>query len=98
MKEDKTVTEIYIINGFKPFSQFAMEYFPCPSGVTASRRRMREKIDQDLSLTAELQVAGYTEHTTYLTPKMQEIIVQCWGPPKIVMAIVYPNGPEEMKH
>ena len=58
MKEDKTVTEIYIINGFKPFSQFAMEYFPCPSGVTASRRRMREKIDQNLSLTAELQAAG----------------------------------------
>jgi hypothetical protein len=31
MKEDKTGTETYIINGFKPFSQFATEYFPCPS-------------------------------------------------------------------
>ena len=60
MKENKTVTETYIINGFKPFSQFAMEYFPCPSGITSSRRRMRDKIDQDLSLTAELQAAGYT--------------------------------------
>ena len=77
MKENKTVTETYIINGFKPFSQLAMEYFPCPSGVTASRKRMRDKIDQNLSLTAELQAVGYTEHTTYLTPKMQEIIVQC---------------------
>ena len=47
MKENKTVTETYIINGFKPFSQLAMEYFPCPSGVTASRKRMRDKIDQD---------------------------------------------------
>ena len=98
MKENKTVTETYIINGFKPFSQLAMEYFPCPSGVTASRKRMRDKIDQNLSLTAELQAAGYTEHTTYLTPKMQEIIVQCWGPPKIVMAIIYPNAPELIRN
>ena len=89
MKENKTVTETYIINGFKPFSQFAMEYFPCPSGITSSRRRMRDKIDQDLSLTADLQAAGYTEHTTYLTPKMQEIIVLYLGPPYIVVPHIY---------
>ena len=97
IKEEKAVTDDYIINGFKPFSQFAMKYFPCPSNVTTSRKRMRDKIDQDLSRIFALKSAGYTEHITYLTPKMQEIIMQCWGPPKIVVP-VHPNGPEKMKH
>ena len=98
MNERKIAQEGYVINGFKPFSQLAMEYFPGNPGIDLSRKRMRERIDEDLALAAKLSALGYTSHTTYLSPKMQEIIVQCWGPPKIVMAIVYPNAPEEMKH
>ena len=31
MKEEKVVTKEYVINGFKHFSQLAMEYFPAGS-------------------------------------------------------------------
>ena len=89
MNERKIAQEGYVINGFKPFSQLAMEYFPGKPGIDLSRKRMRDKIDQNLSLTAELQAVGYTEHTTYLTPKMQEIIVLYLGPPYIVVPHIY---------
>lgn len=97
MKEEKVVIEDYVINGFKLFSQFAMEYFPDHSGVDSSRKQMRERIDHELSLTAELNAAGYNCHTTYLSPKMQEIIVCYFGPPHIVMSHTCLNKPEEKK-
>lgn len=95
MKEEKVVTDGYIINGFKPFSQLAMEYFPGNPGVDSPRKRMRERIDEDLSLTAKLSALGYNCHTIHLTPKMQEIIITHLGPPYIVVPNVHPAGPEE---
>ena len=48
MKEEKVVTKEYVINGFKHFSQLAMEYFPAHSGYSAARKSMRDKIDENL--------------------------------------------------
>lgn len=93
MKEDKLVPKDYVINGFKQFSQLALEYFPDYSSLNAARKQMRDKIDQDLSLSLELNVVGYTIHTTYLTPKMQEIIFQHWGPPHIALPDNHSNQP-----
>ena len=45
MKEEKVVTKEYVINGFKHFSQLAMEYFPAHSGYSAARKSMRDKIE-----------------------------------------------------
>ncbi len=50
---------------------------------------MRERIDEDLALAAKLSALGYTSHTTYLSPKMQEIIVLYLGPPYIVVPHIY---------
>ena len=97
MKEEKVVTDGYVINGFKPFSQLAMEYFPSNPGIDSTRKRMRERIDQDLSLATKLSALGYGCHTIYLSPKMQEIIVIHLGPPYIVVPNVHPTGPEEKK-
>lgn len=89
MNERKIAQEGYVINGFKPFSQLAMEYFPGNQGIDLSRKRMRERIDEDLALAAKLSALGYTSHTTYLSPKMQEIIVLYLGPPYIVVPHIY---------
>ena len=74
MKEEKVVTKEYVINGFKHFSQLAMEYFPAHSGYSAARKSMRDKIDENLQLKSELEAANYTDHTITLSPKMQQII------------------------
>lgn len=89
MNERKIAQEGYVINGFKPFSQLAMEYFLGNPGIDLSRKRMRERIDEDLALAAKLSALGYTSHTTYLSPKMQEIIVLYLGPPYIVVPHIY---------
>ena len=73
MKEEKVVTKEYVINGFKHFSQLAMEYFPAHSGYSAARKSMRDKIDENLQLKSELEAANYTDHTITLSPKMQHL-------------------------
>ena len=93
MKEDKVVLKGYVINGFKFFSQLALEYFPGYSTLSGARKQMRERIDQNLSLTLELNAVGYTCHTTHLSPRMQEIIFQHWGPPHIVLPGHHPEQP-----
>ena len=61
MNERKIAQEGYVINGFKPFSQLAMEYFPGNQGIDLSRKRMRERIDEDLALAAKLsEILGST--------------------------------------
>ena len=83
MKEEKVVTKEYVINGFKHFSQLAMEYFPAHSGYSAARKSMRDKIE----------AANYTDHTITLSPKMQQIIWAYWGPPSISLPESCPNIP-----
>lgn len=87
MKEDKTGTETYIINGFKPFSQFATEYFPCPSqcvqkkdaffyplneGSKPVRKRLRL-----IHSEASFQTNGTS--VFYLTPPIQFSTTQTSG-------------------
>ena len=97
MKEERVAGDGYVINGFKPFSQLAMEYFLGNPGIDSTRKRMRERIDQDLSLTNQLTALGYNCHTIYLSPKMQELIIIHLGPPYIIVPNSHPNGPEEKK-
>ena len=40
---------------------------------------------------AELTAASYTEHTTLLSPKMQQIIWAHWGPPIISLSENHAN-------
>lgn len=94
MKEDKLVSKDYVINGFKPFSQLALEYFPGCSSLNPARKQMRDKIDHDLPLKLELNAVGYTDHTTYLTPRMQEILFRHWGPPHIILPGNHPDEPD----
>ena len=92
MKEvEKKVTKDYTINGFKHFTQLAVEYFPNHASCSSARKSMRDKIDEDLSLKSELAAAAYTEHTINLSPKMQQIIWEHWGPPFISLPDDCPN-------
>ena len=93
MKEEKVVTKEYVFNGFKHFSQLAMEYFPAHSGYSAARKSIRDKIDENLQLKSELEAANYTDHTITLSPKMQQIIWAYWGPPSISLPESCPNIP-----
>lgn len=77
--------EVYKINGFKNFALLAFDYFPELKNIDAARKKMREQIDANLSLRSELAVADYTTHTTSLSPEMQRIIFQHWGPPQIFL-------------
>ena len=83
IKVEKEVSNDYIIKGFKHFTQLATEYFQGHPDCNAARKRMRDTIDANLQLKAELTAASYTEHTTLLSPKMQQIIWVHWGPPII---------------
>ena len=66
IKVEKEVSKDYIIKGFKHFTQLATEYFQGHPDCNAARKRMRD--------------TSYTEHTTLLSPKMQQIIWAYWGP------------------
>ena len=89
--EEKEVSKDYIIKGFKHFTQLATEYFQGHSDCNAARKRMRDTIDANLQLKAELTAASYTEHTTLLSPKMQQIIWAHWGPPIISLSENHAN-------
>lgn len=91
IKVEKKVTKDYRINGFKHFSQLAVEYFPNHASCSSARKSMRDKIDENLLLKSELEEASYTEHTINLSPKMQQIIWEHWGPPFISL-------PDECPH
>ena len=86
IKVEKEVSNDYIIKGFKHFTQLATEYFQGHPDCNAARKRMRDTIDANLQLKAELTAASYTEHTTLLSPKMQQIIWAHWGPPIISLS------------
>lgn len=85
MRQEEVAIKGYTINGFKHFTQLATEYFQGHQDCNAARKRMRETIDSNLPLKAELEAASYTEHTTLLSPKMQQIIWTYWGPPTILL-------------
>ena len=85
IKVEKEVSKDYIIKGFKHFTQLATEYFQGHSDCNAARKRMRDTIDANLQLKAELTAASYTEHTTLLSPKMQQIIPFVYRPSAIQM-------------
>ena len=91
IKVEKEVCKDYIIKGFKHFTQLATEYFQGHSDCNAARKRMRDTIDANLQLKAELTAASYTEHTTLLSPKMQQIIWAHWGPPIISLSENHAN-------
>ena len=67
IKVEKEVSNDYIIKGFKHFTQLATEYFQGHPDCNAARKRMRDTIDANLQLKAELTAASYTEHTTLLS-------------------------------
>ena len=91
IKVEKEVSNDYIIKGFKHFTQLATEYFKGHPDCNAARKRMRDTIDANLQLKAELTAASYTEHTTLLSPKMQQIIWAHWGPPIISLSENHAN-------
>ena len=62
IKVEKEVSNDYIIKGFKHFTQLATEYFQGHPDCNAARKRMRDTIDANLQLKAELTAASYTEH------------------------------------
>lgn len=82
----KTLTT-YEINGFKPFSELAKEYFPSYATTSASAKRMRKDIQKNAVLRAELEAAHYTMQTTMLSPEMQRIIYKHWGMPKMRLTL-----------
>ncbi|MBR8705520.1 DUF4248 domain-containing protein [Bacteroides pyogenes] len=75
--------EDFEINGFKHFSELAMEYFPNYASSSAARKRMQKDIEKNKALKAELEAAHYTPRITLLSPEMQRIIYKYWGLPKI---------------
>ena len=79
IKVEKEVSNDYIIKGFKHFTQLATEYFQGHPDCNAARKRMRDT------------AASYTEHTTLLSPKMQQIIWAHWGPPIISLSENHAN-------
>lgn len=76
-------TEGYNINGFKHFSELAMEYFPALLSASAASKKMRVKILANKSLSVQLALANYNCHTKDVSPEMQLILYRHWGPPKI---------------
>ena len=57
IKVEKEVSKDYIIKGFKHFTQLATEYFQGHPDCNAARKRMRDTIDANLQLKAELTAA-----------------------------------------
>ena len=59
IKVEKEVSKDYIIKGFKHFTQLATEYFQGHPDCNAARKRMRDTIDANLQLKAELTAANH---------------------------------------
>lgn len=85
MKTHELANEGYKINGFKHFSDLAVEYFPDLSTPSSASRKLRNSIRANKELNTQMVEAGYTKNTNNVSPKMQLILVQHLGAPVIEM-------------
>lgn len=92
--------EVYNINGYKPLSKLAKEYFTNIVTAGAASRTLRAKIDENEELSKQMAEAGYTRKTLELSPKMQLILYHFLGAPHIAVPAAPDHGSEneeEMK-
>lgn len=87
MKMIEVVTENYNINGFRHLSELAMDYFPELSSSSAASKKMRACIKANIALNEQMAMAYFTDKTIDVSPEMQIILYQHWGPPKVSLPI-----------
>ena len=72
------------IAGFRYFSDLASEYYQDYVGhPDRASKQMRAGIENDEELFQLMTESHYTHKTTHLSPRMQHILFNVWGPPKI---------------
>lgn len=70
----------WMLTGCHPLSEVASAYFPEVRTDSASRL-LRKQVVFYPALYADLCEAGYTEHTTMLTPLHIAALIRIWGLP-----------------
>lgn len=83
MKTHESANDGNCINGFKHFSDLAVEYFPDLSTPSSASRKLRNSIKANKELSAQMIEAGYIKNTNNVSPKMQLILIQHLGAPVI---------------
>lgn len=83
MKTHESANDGNCINGFKHFSDLAVEYFPDLSTPSSASRKLRNCIRTHKELAARMTEAGYTKKTNNVSPKMQLILIEFLGTPVI---------------
>ena len=80
-----TNDDSWVINGFKPFSYLAFEYFTNCANHDSASKKLRTEIEANELLKNRLEANNYTRKTILLSPIQQQIIASTIGPPLITI-------------
>ena len=69
------------LNGFIPFSELALRYYPHLSSASSASKKFRKRIGEELELLHELEKHNYTRQTHELSPLEVAIIFKYFGNP-----------------
>ena len=74
----------WLLHGCHVLSEVAVAYFPNYQYNCSAVKAFRRTIKEHAVLLSQLTEAGFTPHTTTLTPQQIAIIVRFWGMPSLV--------------
>lgn len=78
----------WLLHGCHALSEVAVAYFPNYQYNCSAVKAFRRIIKEHAVLLNQLTEAGFTPHTTTLTPQQIAIIVRFWGTPALVYEMI----------
>ncbi|WP_425459163.1 DUF4248 domain-containing protein [Bacteroides xylanisolvens] len=82
----------WLLHGCHALSEVAVAYFPNYQYNCSAVKAFRRIIKEHAVLLNQLTEAGFTPHTTTLTPQQIAIIVRFWGTPALVYEMIKKNS------
>ena len=82
----------WLLHGCHVLSEVAVAYFPNYRYNCSAVKALRRTIKEHAVLLSQLTEAGFTPHTTTLTPQQIAIIVRFWGMPAFASEMIKKNS------
>ena len=71
----------WLLQGCHTLSEVAVAYFPNYQYNSSAVKALRRAVNEHVHLSNDLTEAGFTPHTTILTPQQIAALVRFWGMP-----------------